>query len=91
MQTVLYIIAKTVYVLLDTVSIAMFVRMILSFFIREEPGRLYMLTCYITEPFIAPVRFLMAKLNIGQDSPIDWSFFATALIISIIQTFLPII
>lgn len=91
MHTVFYIIAKTIYVILDTVSITLFVRMILSLFSDGEPGRFYMLTYYITEPFIAPVRALMAKLNIGQNSPIDWSFFVTALLISLIQTFLPII
>jgi hypothetical protein len=37
------------------------------------------------------VRFLLFKLNIGQDSPIDWSFFATYLIMSVASMLLPAI
>ena len=36
-----------------------------------------------------PVRLLLAKLNIGQNSPFDWSFFITYILIWVLEIFLP--
>lgn len=91
METFLYIFAKTVQVILSVVSFAMLVRMIIPFFTNPEENKLYAVACYISEPFIAPVRFLLYKLNIGQDSPVDWSFFATYIIIWLLELLLPAI
>ena len=91
METVLIIFAKTVSVMLDAVYLAMLVRMILPFFVNPEENRIYALTVLITEPVILPVRFLMVKLNIGQNSPIDWSFFVTAILLSVLGSILPAI
>lgn len=91
MELVLYLFAKTVSIILEVVSIAMMVRMILSFFISSPENKLYMLSCFITEPFIIPVRILLERLNIGQDTPIDMAFFFTSIIIWLLQVFLPII
>ena len=91
MQEIFYIFAKTVSLVIDVVSISMFLRMILSLFSFGEPteNRLYMLSCYITEPFIMPVRFIMAKLNVLQNSPIDWSFTFAYLLIIFLRFVLP--
>ena len=94
MQEILYIFAKTVSLVIDVVSISMFVRMILSIFnFGTDPSenKLYMISCYITEPFIMPVRAIMVQLNIGQDSPIDWAFFITSILLGLIGGLLPII
>ena len=89
-QEIFYIFAKTVSIVLDVVSIAMVIRMILSFFTPDPlENRVYMLSCYITEPFIAPIRALMVHFNIGQDSPIDWAFFVTSILLGIIGSILP--
>ena len=90
-ETVLIIFAKTVSVMLDAVYLAMLVRMILPFFVNPEDNRIYALAVLITEPVILPVRFLMVKLNIGQNSPIDWSFFVTAILLSVLGSILPAI
>ena len=90
METVFYVIAKGVSILLSVVSIAMFMRVILQFFADE--GNKLVIFCYaITEPFIIPVRVLLAKMNVGQDSPLDIPFFVTYLIISVLQMLLPIV
>lgn len=93
MQEIVYIFAKTVSLVIDVVSISMFVRMILSLFSFDDPteNRLYMISCYITEPFIMPVRAIMVHFNIGQDSPIDWAFFITSILLGLIAGILPII
>lgn len=91
MITVLYFVAKTVQILLGAVSLSMFVRMILSMFTDVTDNRIYAFCCFISEPFIIPVRFVLAKFNVGQDSPFDWAFFLTYLIIGLIQYMLPVI
>lgn len=92
MQEILYIIAKTISLALDVVSIAMIVRMVLSLFSPDPvENRLYIVSCYITEPFIAPVRAVMVHFNILQDTPIDWAFFITSILLGIIGSILPVI
>ena len=91
MQEFFYIIAKTVSLTLDVVSFGMIARMLLPFFVDPEESRVYAISCYLTEPFIAPVRAIMVRLNIGQDSPIDWAFSVTYLIIFLLGMFLPAI
>lgn len=88
MQEIFYILAKIVSLSLDIVSIGMLIRMITSF-LGDPDSRLYMISCYVTEPFIAPVRALMAYFNIGQDSPFDLAFFITSILIGIIGSILP--
>ena len=91
METVFLILAKTAELFVSAVVLAMAVRMIMPFFLDIEDSRVYLFTCLITEPIIAPVRFIMIKLNIGQDSPIDWSFFVTYMLLWLIRTVLPVI
>ena len=87
----LYIIAKTVSVILGVVSFAMLVRMVLPWFVEPMNSRAYEISCYFTEPFIAPVRAVMVRLNIGQDSPIDWAFSITYILIWLLRNLLPTI
>ena len=89
MIEVLTIFARTLSLILDVVSLAMLLRMILPFFLEPEESRIYALTFCISEPFVAPVRMIMVRLNVGQNSPIDWSFFATYFLIMILQMMLP--
>ncbi len=83
------IFARTVALILDLVSFSMLARMILPFFLDAEESKIYTLTYCISEPFVAPVRLIMSKLNVGQNSPIDWAFFATYLVLWVLRMFLP--
>ena len=89
MQEIFFIFAKTVSIVIDVVSIAMLVQVILQFFVDTTQNRIYILACFITEPFIAPVRLIMARFNILQDSPIDWAFFVTSVLLALIGSILP--
>lgn len=91
MQEILYILAKTVSITLDIVSVTMLLRMLLSFFVDPMENRLYAVTCFITEPFIMPVRALMFQFDIAQDSPIDWAFSITYMLIWLLGSILPAI
>ena len=87
----LYIFAKTVSLIIDLVFIAMMARVIIPFFLDVEESRVYALAFFISEPFVAPVRYVMIKMNWGQDSPIDWAFFMTYMILWLLQSLLPTI
>ncbi len=91
METAFFFAAKLVSITLEVVSFAMIIRMLMPIFIDVEGNRFYGLCTIVTEPFIAPVRALLLKFDIGQNSPIDWGFFATYFIIWLLQTFLPTI
>ena len=86
-----YILAKTVAISLELVSIGMIVRMLIPFFLDPNESRLYAIAFFLTEPFIIPVRAAMVRLNIGQDSPIDWAFTITYIIIWLLGSLLPAI
>ena len=91
METFLYIFAKTVSIILSLVIFGMMVRMLLPIFFEAEGNPIYAFSCVITEPFIAPIRALLFAFNIGQGSPIDWSFFLTYLILSVLRSSFPVI
>ncbi|MBO7196994.1 MAG: YggT family protein [Clostridia bacterium] len=91
MEEIFYILAKTVSIVMEVVSFAMIIRMLLPFFVDPNESRLYVLAFFITEPFIIPVRAIMVRLNIGQDSPIDWAFSITYIILWLLSSLLPAI
>ncbi len=65
--------------------------MLLPIFVNPEESRLYAVACYASEPFVLPVRFVMAKLNIGQNTPIDIAFIVAYLIVWVLEMILPVI
>ncbi len=89
MEIVLYILAMCVRIFLDVLSMAMMIRCLLPLFFDVEENRLFMLSVAITEPFIAPVRFILDKFGIGEDTPIDMGFMATWLVLILLDIFLP--
>ena len=91
MQGILLIFSKCISLLLSAVSICMLVRMIMSFFPSLEGSRVGAFVAIVTEPFIIPVRAVLYRLNIGQDSPIDWAFSLTYILIYIVRLSLPVV
>lgn len=76
---------------LDVVSIAMIARMLLPLFLNPEDSRFYMFLVYITEPFVIPVRFFLSKFSAIQNSPFDWSFTVSYMIIVFLRLVLPVV
>lgn len=89
METVFYILAKCVRCLLDVVSLAMMLRAIMPIFADVEDSGFYALTVAVTEPFVAPIRYIFDKFGIAQDTPMDMAFFASYLILWVLDLFLP--
>ena len=88
-MAVLVLFARLLMILLELVSYAMIVRMLFPFFARVEDSKIYNFVFCVTEPFIVPVRFLLVKLNLLQNSPIDWSFTLTYMIMAFMRVMLP--
>lgn len=86
---ILQIFSGIVSVVIDAVTLCMIVRMIVSLLVPDESGRLGMFLAFVTEPFIIPVRFILSRLNLLQDSPIDWSFTISYLLLVTIRFMLP--
>ena len=90
METLFYLLASFVAAVLDIVSLAMIARMIFSLFDAMGESRISMFLTCVTEPFIMPVRFLLVKFNILQNSPIDWSFTIAYFVMVLLRMFLPV-
>ena len=88
---VIEFIARLISVGIDIITFAMIGRAILPLFVDTEENKLYLFTLMLTEPVVAPVRYLMVKFNILQDSPFDWSFTVAYILLIVISGFLPVI
>ena len=88
MAIFLIVVKNIVVVFLTVIQLAMLVRAILSWF-PMDGNRFTDFLFAITEPFIYPVRMLFDKLNWFTGLPIDVSFLATYLIISVLLFILP--
>ena len=84
---VLEVFRGTVCVLLSAIQLAMMARAILSWFPIEPNGITHFLDV-VTEPVIYPIRKLFEKMNWFQNIPLDMSFMATFMLLSILLLFL---
>ena len=89
-RTIAYTVAESVQLFLSFLLFAMFLRAILSWFFEPDSPLLSFLTV-VTEPFILPFRYLLIKLNLLQDSPLDFSSLIAYLAIYLISFALPTI
>ena len=80
-HVVLEVIRGTVVVLLSIIQLAMTARAI-------EPNVFTHFLDVITEPVVYPIRKLFEKLNWFQGIPLDMSFMAAFLILSVVLLFL---
>ncbi len=87
MSYLLYIVSAVVVIFLWAIQTAMFLRAILSWFPIEN--KFIDFLHGVTEPFIYPVRRLLERLNWFQDSPIDFSFTITWILLSLLLILLP--
>ena len=88
MNSLLYVFARTVVLLLDAVQLMMLIRAILSWIPpnqKESVIRNFVYT--VTEFFIAPVRAFLDRFDWVRRTPLDISFLVTYLALSMISTF----
>ena len=83
----IYILVQFIIVFIDVITIAMCIRAVLSWFYDGDGAFVRLLYC-ITEPAILPIRKLLVKMNWLQNSPMDFSFLLTYIVLFIIQALL---
>ena len=83
----IYILVQFVLVFIEVLSLAMFIRVILSWF-TDGSGKFSQFLYVLTEPAVMPMRLILAKLNWFQNTPIDFSFTFTFLALFVIETLL---
>ncbi len=89
--TLLDILCISLSILLSLLELCFFLRAILSFLNPEEEGFFAGILYVLTEPVLLPIRALFERLRFGENSPIDLSFFAGFLLLTLLNTLLPII
>ena len=83
----IYVLVNFALIFIEIISFAMFIRAILSWF-TDGGGQFTQFLYVITEPAIMPIRKLLVKMNWLQDSPIDFSFTLTFLVLMVIELLL---
>lgn len=86
MSEILYVLAKFVDGLITVMVFAIFVRAILSWFPIDEDGPVVSFVYLITDPVIVPIRALLERFSLFQDTPIDFSSFFAMIFLMILQT-----
>ena len=89
MLEVLHVFAATMQLLLIVTSYAMAARMILPLFVEPDGSAIYAFTCVLSEPLVAPIRYILAMLGVGEDSPMDFSLPIAYLAIFVLRLILP--
>ena len=78
------LIAGTAKALLSVLEVCMLLRAILSWFPVRDDNPILLFACMVTEPIVAPVRALFDHFGWFEDSPLDVSFLAAYLLLSIV-------
>ena len=87
MSDVIYILVQFISIFIDVITWAMCIRAVISWF-YDGDGAFIRMLYFITEPVIMPVRLLLAKMNWLQQTPIDFSFILTYVVLFVIQIML---
>ena len=88
MPETIYVIISFAILFLRVVSVAMVLRVLMSWFNVGENSKIVRLIYAVTEPAIIPLRTLFYKKNWFQETPIDMSFTMTWLLMLIFETVL---
>ena len=85
---IVQIIARVASALLGLLDVAMLIRAILSWIPDLDASSFGDFIYSVTEPFIAPIRAFVERRGWFRNSPIDFSFLFTCLLIFAVQSML---
>ena len=89
MDQLLYVMMRSVYLFIGALMFLLFLRVIIGFFSEEESG--FLIFCsVVTEPVVYPIRLVLSRIPGIENSPIDFSFMATYLVLILVQSALPV-
>ena len=83
-----YFLKQFILIFVNAISIAMFVRAIMSWFDPMKEMKISYFLFVLTEPVILPVRALCEKKHWFEGLPLDMPFMITWLLLSVIGTVL---
>lgn len=87
MNELFYVVSGTAIFVVQILLWAVLFRAVMSMYADDEsPSRFYIFCCAVTEPVVAPTRRLLERIPSLQESPIDFSFFATAFVLVLIES-----
>ncbi len=89
-DTLIYFLKQTLLIVIDVLQIALLVRAILSWFDQTGESRISGFLYFLTEPVIAPIRMLCAKMHWFEGFPLDIPFLITVLLLAVMQTLLSV-
>ena len=87
LSDIIYVLVQFVTLFIDVITIAMCIRAVISWF-YDGDGAFVRLLYFITEPAIMPIRRLLVKMNWLQNSPMDFSYLLTYVVLFLIQALL---
>ena len=83
----IYVLVNFVLIFIEVLTFAMLIRAILSW-LTDGSSKYARFIYVLTEPAIMPVRKLLVKMNWLQNSPIDFSFTITYLLLMLVEMIL---
>jgi len=89
LELLIDLIVSVVYIAINVLQLLMLARAILSWIPKDEDSALDRFLYAATEPLIEPVRNVLDRFEFFQGLPIDFSFMATVLLLSLIWLILP--
>lgn len=88
MYELTYFFTRLLVLFFEFISIALFLRAILSWFMQDGENVMMTFLAYVTEPLILPMRRLCDRFGWFQGVPIDMPFLLTALAVSMLSVVL---
>ena len=91
MNVLIFVLQKTVMVMLDVLMIALFARAIFSWMDPQCEWGISNFLFMLTEPVIFPLRQLFARMHWFEGFPLDMPFMFTWLLLSLAQILLSLL
>ncbi|MBQ8397092.1 MAG: YggT family protein [Clostridia bacterium] len=85
MSEFFYVLATFVDVLLAVLYFAIFVRVILSWLPLDEDGPFVSFVYLVTDPIILPIRALLDRTGLFENSPLDFSTLIAMVVLMLLQ------
>ena len=79
---------RALYALIEGIQALLIVRCIMSWFMARGGNVFYQFLVSLTEPVLAPARWLLSRSSFSQNMPIDLSILVTFVLLNVIQRML---
>lgn len=88
MTELILILSSTVAVFITALSYMIVARVLLQFFATDD-SKMYQFCYAVTEPVVSPIRDALSHFDYLEDIPVDFSYLATFMLLTIVRMILP--